>query len=142
MIYIGWVALAYVYHQIIPALSTQSDFTVAIATIDRPAITRLKRYFGVFAAVGAYCRKHLASEPVAVATIFVSLCLPCLTAWGTALGLISIAPRFKKLLFPGAEGEGSPTIGTLERLVLKTHWMTSFLRDFSSSSGHPTLGET
>jgi hypothetical protein len=142
MIYVGQVALAYLYHQIRPALSADCDFAVTIATIDRPAITRLKRYFGVFAAVGACCRKHLAWGPVAVATVSVSLCLPCLAAWGTALWLISIAPRFKKLLFPGAEGEGSPTIGTLERLVLKTHWMTSFLRDFSSSSGHPTLDET
>jgi len=51
-----------------PALSTQSDFTVAIATIDRPAVGRLKRHFGVFAALGAYGRKHLAWETVAVTT--------------------------------------------------------------------------
>ena len=127
--------------EVTPGLSTQSHFTVAIATIDRSTIPRLKRYFSIFAALGACCREHLASEPVAVATISVSLCLPCLAAWGTALGLISVALRLKKVLFLSAESEGSPTIGTLDRLVLKTHWMTSFLPNFSSSSGHPTLRE-
>jgi hypothetical protein len=62
------------------ALSTQSDFIVAIATIDWLAIGRLKRHFGVFAALGAYGSKHLAREPVAVTTISIPLCLPCLSA--------------------------------------------------------------
>jgi hypothetical protein len=52
-----------------PALSTLSDFTVTIATIDWPAIGRLKRHLGVFAALGAYGRKHLAREPVAATTM-------------------------------------------------------------------------
>jgi len=56
-----------------PALSTQSDLIVAISTIDRPAVGRLKRHFGVFAALGAYGRKHLAWEPVAVTTTSVPL---------------------------------------------------------------------
>jgi hypothetical protein len=34
----------------------------------------------------------------------------------------------KELLFLSGEGEVSPTIGTLNRFVLKTHWMTSFLK--------------
>ena len=110
-----------------PALSTQSDFTVAIATIDRPAIDRLKRHFGVFAALGAYGRKHLAWEPVVVTTTSIPL-------W-----LISIALGLKELLFLSAEGEVSPTIGTLDRFVLKTHWMTSFLKNFSWGLGHPIL---
>ena len=69
-----------VYVYVKPALSTHSDFTVAIATIDWPAIGRLKRHLGVFAALGAYGRKHLAREPVAVTTISIPLCLPCLSA--------------------------------------------------------------
>ena len=56
-----------------PLLPTQSDFIVAISTIDRPAIGRLKRYFGLFTALGAYGRKHLAWESVAVATTSVPL---------------------------------------------------------------------
>jgi hypothetical protein len=63
-----------------PALSAQSDFSVAIAAIDRPAIGRLKRHFGLFAAVGACGRKHLAREPVAVAPVSIPLRLPYLPA--------------------------------------------------------------
>jgi hypothetical protein len=122
-----------------PALSTQSDFIVAISTIDRPAIGRLKRHFGVFAALSAYGRKHLAWETVVVITIFVPLCLPRLAARGTALGLISIAPGLKELLLFSTEGEVVPTIGTLDSFVLKTHWMTSFLKNFSWGLGHPIL---
>jgi hypothetical protein len=113
-----------------PALSTQSDFTVAIATIDRPAIDRFKRHFGVFAALGAYGRKHLAWESVTVTTTSMPLCLPCLSARRTALGLISIALGLKELLFLSGEAEVSPTIGTLDRFALKTHWMTSSLLKF------------
>ena len=120
------------------ALSTRSDSTVTIATIDRPASGRFKRYFGVFAALGAYGRKHLA-WPVAVTTTSIPLCLPCLAAWGTALGLISIAPGLKELLFLSGEAEFGPTIGTLDGFVLKTHWMTSFLKIFSWGLGHPIL---
>ena len=53
------------------------------------------------------------------------------TARGTTLGLIGKAFGFEELLFPGAESEGSPTIGTLYRFVLETHWITSSLRNFS-----------
>ena len=62
------------------ALSTQSDFVVAISTIDRPAVGRLKRHFSVYAALGAYGRKHLAWETVAVTATCIPLCLPCLAA--------------------------------------------------------------
>ena len=51
------------------ALSTQSDFTVAIATIDRSTIARLKRYFGVFAALCACCVKHLATGSIAAVPV-------------------------------------------------------------------------
>jgi len=121
------------------ALSTQSDFAVAISTIDRPAIDRLKRHFGVFAALGAYGREHLAWGSVAVATTSVPLCLPCLSAWGTALGFIGIALGLKELLVLSGEAEVSPTIGTLDGFILKSHWMTSFLKISSWGLGHPIL---
>jgi hypothetical protein len=114
-----------------PVLSTQSDFTVAIAAIDRPAIGGRKRHFGVFAALGAGGRKHLARESVAVTTTSIPLCLPCLSACRAALGLISIALGLKELLFLSGEAEVGPTIGTLDRFVLKTHWMASFFKNFS-----------
>jgi hypothetical protein len=127
------------YNHIKPALSTQSDFTVAIAAIDGPAVGRLKGHLGVSAAVGAYGGKHLAWESIAVTTISVPLCLPCLSARGTALRLISIALGLIELLFPSGEAEVSSTIGTLDRFVLKTHWMTSFLKISSWGLGHPML---
>jgi len=104
-------------------LITLSDFTVAIATVNRPITTRFKGDFGVLAAFGTRHRKHLASGPVAAS---VTLCFPCLAALRTALWLVNIAFGLEKLLFLNAESEGCPTIGALERLVLKTHWMTSF----------------
>ena len=51
------------------ALSTQSDFTVAIATVDRPITARFKGYFGILAALGACCGKHLAWGPVATISV-------------------------------------------------------------------------
>ena len=111
-----------------PALSSQSDFSVAIAAVDWPAVGGRKRHFGVFAALSACGRIHLAWEPITVATTSTPLCLPCLPAGRTALGLISIALGLKELLFLSGEAEVSPTIGTLDRFVLKTHWMTSFFQ--------------
>ena len=95
-----------------PALSAQSDFTVAIAAIDWLAGSWLKRHLGVSAALGAYGGKHLASGPVAVATTSIPLCLPCLSARGTALGFIGIALGLKELLFLSGEAEVRPAIGT------------------------------
>ena len=130
--------------QVRPALSTDSDFTVAITAIHWSALTGLERYFSFLPTLRAYCGEHLASRPVAViaiaaATVSVLPCFPFLATWGTTLRLVSIASWRKLLLFPSAENEGGPTIGTLDRLVLKTHWMTSSLRNSSWSWGHPIL---
>ena len=116
-----------------PVLSTDSDFTVAIAAVHRSVAARFEGYFGVFATLGTYRREHLALGPVAiaVATVSVLLCFPCLAALGATFGLVSVAFGVKKLLLSGVKGEGSSAIGTLERLVLKTHWMTSSLLNFS-----------
>ena len=53
------------------------------------------------------------------------------TAPGTALGLVGQTFRRKKLLFPGTKSEGSSTIGTLNRLILKTRWTTSYISNLS-----------
>jgi hypothetical protein len=55
------------------ALSTLSDFAVAIATIYRLVPARFKRYLGIFATLGAYCREHLAWGPIAIAATSVTL---------------------------------------------------------------------
>ena len=89
----------------------------------------LERYFSFLAAPKAYCREHLASGPVAVAAVSkaatVVLRFPRLTAFGTALGLVSVASHLELFLFLSAEGKGITAIGTFEGFVLKTHWMTS-----------------
>ena len=117
--------------QIKSNLSSQSDFTVTITAIHWSAFAWFERYFSFLATIGAYRREHLARGSVTVATVSVALWLPCLTAFGTAFGLISITLGLEKLLILNAESELLPTIGTFECLVLKTHWMTSSLLDFS-----------
>ena len=117
-------------HKVKLALSAQSDLSVALTTIHRSTFAGLEWHFGVFATLGAYCGEHLASGAVAVATISVTCCFPRFATWGTALGLVGIAFRLEELLFLSTEREGSSTIGTLERLVLKAHWMTSSLLIF------------
>ena len=51
------------------ALSALSGLTVALATIHRSTFAGLEWYFGVFATLGAYCREHLASGPVATTSV-------------------------------------------------------------------------
>ena len=63
------------YIHVKPALSSGSDFSVAIAAIDWPAVGRFKRHFGVFAALRARGGKHLAWGPVAVTTVSISIAL-------------------------------------------------------------------
>jgi hypothetical protein len=48
------------------------------------------------------------------------------SALGTTPGLVGQTFRLKELLLPSGKSEDNSAIGTLNRLVLKTHWMTSF----------------
>jgi hypothetical protein len=114
-----------------PALSAGSNFTVAIATVHRFITAGFKWYLGILAALSAFYREHLPLRPVARATVSITLCFPRLATGRAALGLIGIALGLEKLLLFSTEGEGAPAIGTLERLVLKTHWMTSSLKNSS-----------
>jgi hypothetical protein len=107
------------------ALPAQFDFAVAVATIYWPALTGLERYLGFLTTLGTCYREHLTPGPVAVAIIPVTLCFPGFTAGGAALGLVGIALGLEELLLFSAEGKVGSTIGTVELLVLKTHWMTS-----------------
>ena len=111
------------------SLSCRSDFTIAIAAVNRSITAGFKRYFGVFATLGTDYGKHLAGSPVAA--VPEALRLPCLTARRTALGLIGVSSGLEKFLLFCAVGKGFPTIGTLDRLVLETHWTTSSLLYFS-----------
>jgi hypothetical protein len=124
--------------QIKSNLSTRSYFAVTITAIHWSAFAWFERYFSFLATIGAYRREHLARGSVTVATISIAVatvsvlsCFPSLTAFGTAFGLISITLGLEKLLILNAESESIAAIGTFECLVLKTHWMTSSLLDFS-----------
>jgi len=109
----------------LPAISY---FTEAITAIHRSALAGFEGYFSFLTAIGAHRGEHL-SRPVTVAvtSVPVALGLPCLTAFGTAFGLVGVASRLELLLFLGAKSKRITAIGTLEGLVLKSHWMTSSL---------------
>src|SRR4030042_2269078 len=104
-----------------PALSASSDFTVAIATVHRFVTVRFKGYLGILTTLGTFYREHLPLGSVARATVSITLWFPRLATGGAALGFIGVASGLEKLLLLNAEGKGSPAIGTLDRLVLKTH---------------------
>jgi len=108
-------------------LPAWSDFTVAIATVHRFVTAGFKGYLSILAALGTFYREHLPLGSVARATVSIAFCFPCLAAGRAALGLIGVALRLEELLVFSAKGERSPAIGTLDGLVLKTHWMTSSL---------------
>jgi hypothetical protein len=69
-----------------PALSADSDFTVAIATVHRFVTTGFKGYLGILAALGTFYREHLPLESVARATVSITLWFPCLATGGQRLG--------------------------------------------------------
>jgi hypothetical protein len=110
-------------------LSYRSDLAIAIAAVNRPITTGLERYFSFLATLSTDYAKHLAGSPVTAAPE--ALGLPCLAARRTALGLIGVSSGLKKLLLFCTVDKGLATIGTLDRLVLKTHWTTSSLWYFS-----------
>jgi hypothetical protein len=94
--------------------------------------------FGGFATLAAGGGEHLAfGSTKSAAAASIPLGLPSLTAFGTALWLVSVALRLEKLLVFGTERESRATIGTREGFLLKTHWMTSsliYLLEFGSSN--------
>ena len=111
------------------SLSYRSDFAIAIAAVNRPITAGLERYFSFLATLGTDYGKHLAGSPITAAPE--TLAFPCLTARRTAFGLVGVSSGLKKLLLFRAVDKGLATIGTLDRLVLKTHWTTSSLWYFS-----------
>jgi hypothetical protein len=112
-------------------LNAGSYFAEAIAAVNRLVPAGFKRHLGVFAAVGAFYREHLA-RGAGIAAVS-GLRFPGLPAGGAASGLISVAPGLELLLFIGAVDKSSRAIGTGNGLILKTHWMTSFLKDLAEA---------
>jgi hypothetical protein len=99
---------------------------VAISAINGFIAAGLERDFCLLAALSAYRREHLPWTPAhtaATATAATSKTLrpSVLPAGRASLGLIGIALRGKEFLFFYGKGERFSTIGTLERLLLKSH---------------------
>jgi hypothetical protein len=107
-------------------LPAGSYLAKTIAAVNRPALTRLERHGSFLAAFGANRREHLATAPRAIA-VAITLCFPCLTAFGAAFGLVGIASLLELLLFLGSESKGITAIGTSEVFVFESHRMTSSL---------------
>jgi hypothetical protein len=87
----------------------------------------LKGDFGAFTTLGAGYGEHLAWGSVAAASL--ALYLSGLAAFRAALRLVGIAFGTEELLVFSAEGKRLSAIGALKGLVLKSHWMTSSLKN-------------
>ena len=111
------------------------DFPVAIAAVNRLAAAGFEGDFGLFAATGTCGREHLALAAItaaiavsaAVSRVALALRLSGVAAFWTAFGLVGKAFVSEELLLGSSEGKICPTVGTIDGLVLKTHWMTSSL---------------
>lgn len=119
------------------SLAALSDLGVATAAVDRPVPSRFEGHLSFATTLGTDCGEHLAPWSVAAASR--ALCFPCFTAGRAALGFVGIASGCVELLLSRSEDKRRSTIGTLERLVRKAHWMTSFLFHSWLKFGHPTL---
>jgi hypothetical protein len=84
---------------------------------------RLKRDFGLLAALGTGGGIHLAGASIAVAAAIISELLgsPGRTARGTPLGFIGEAFGGKELLLFGCKGESFATIGTGKGFLCVRH---------------------
>lgn len=82
--------------------------------------------FRVFTTLGVEGTKCLPPGTVAAVTTAGAFCLVITAACGATLGLIGKAFSLEVVLFTSTESESSSTIGAPDRLVLKTHRMTSF----------------
>lgn len=106
-----------------------SDFVIAAAAIHRSAISGLKGYLCLDAALSTYGSEHLAIRRSGTAKSAGAIALRplCLTARRASLGLIGIPLNCKELLLFDAECEATSTICALKSFLHWAHWMTSFL---------------
>jgi hypothetical protein len=118
----GWINPARAHYCPRYRLSIPSDLAVAVAAIYRSVATWFEGYFCTLATRGTGHSKHLASSAkIGAAAASVSRGSFCLTASGTALGLVEIAPGLEQFLLICAKCKASSTISTCEGLVLVTH---------------------
>lgn len=96
----------------------------------------MERHFGAFTTGGASGGEHLAWSSIVAVTVAFSF--SGLAAFRAAFGLIGIAFGTEKFLVFSAEGKRCIAVEACKGLVLKTHWMTSSLKN-SLGLGHPKL---
>ena len=87
-----------------------------------PPAARLLVFFAQHRSTG------VASPATTRATLLLFLGLSAVRA---TPGVVGQTFGRKESSLPGSKGEGGSTIGTLDRLILKTHGMTSSLSSFS-----------
>jgi hypothetical protein len=107
-------------------LAGWSDLVVAIAAVNWSAFTRLKRDFGLFAALSADNREHLAQGPCG-AIGAQTLRSSGIAAGRAPLRLISVAFSLEKCLFFRGEIKSSAAFNTPELFFFERHQMTSSL---------------
>jgi len=95
----------------------------ALAAVYGSTIARLKRYFALATTLCTYSGKHL---PRLVAFGIGSLGSAVAAARRAPLGVVRIALGGEELLLFDSEDELGAAVCTLQRLVNKSHWMTSF----------------
>jgi hypothetical protein len=93
----------------------------AVPAVYRLIAARLEGDFGLFATLCADCGVHLPRAAAHTAAVGVTLGPSILAASLATLGLIGIALGREELLLFSGKGERFSAIGTLERLLLKTH---------------------
>jgi hypothetical protein len=106
-------------------LCVLSDGVVAIPAVHGLISPWLERYLGFLATASACHGKHLALWPETKTTATRTLRFPCSTAFRAALGLVSVAFGSEEFLLICGKSEVNTAVSTLDRLVCKTHWMTS-----------------
>ena len=122
---LGYKPSPFVFCYLQLSLSPGSDLAIAIAAIDWPALSRLKRNFGFLATLGAHCGIHL--TPWAVATRAAPGRSPRFAAGRTALRLIGVPFISEEFLFLSSKGKASTALEALQCFSSKAHRMTSFL---------------
>jgi hypothetical protein len=102
--------------------SDRDDISINPYPLDRPLPICL------FVFSTEHCPTGVVSPATAQATMLLFLGFSALR---TTPGVVGQTFRRKESSFPSSKNEGSATIGTLDRLVLKTHSMTSSLSNLS-----------
>ena len=106
-------------------LFSYGDLVVAVPAVNRSAACGIEGYFGILAALGADHRIHLAwchlAVPSVAAASITLLLFSCLTAGGTALGLVGVTLGGEEFLLFNGEAKRGAAIEANDGFLLETH---------------------